>query len=142
MTLNDELAQLNVQHEAEHLHRHMEELNARIARLAIALHVPITTEAEVQHVIQSFAPTPVSQERRAGIERRSPARLATTVERRTNMQRSELRGLLVMRYDAERKLVQLVGAKHSQAFISDVSHSLERHGFRPGTGSALVPPKD
>lgn len=126
------------QHEAEHLRQTLEGLNARIARLSIALRVPLQTDADIQEAIKNFNIPAAPTERRQGTERRSPARLASTVERRTNYQHSELRGLLVMRYESEIKLVQLLGASQSRSMIGSMAQALERQGFEAGAGGSLV----
>ena len=116
----------------------LEELDARIARLSIALRVPLNTDAEVQEAIKSFGVTDVSTERRSGTERRSAERVSAGPERRVNFQRTELRGLLVLRYGLERRLVENVGATLTREIIETAAHSLERHGFEHGAGGLLV----
>lgn len=138
MDSNEPLINNNVMHEADHLRQTMEGLNARIARLSIALRVPLKTDADIQEAMKNLNVLDAPKERRAGIERRSPARLSSTVERRTNHQHSELRGLLVMRYESEIKLVELLGATRSRQMIGSISQNLERHGFGAGAGGALV----
>jgi hypothetical protein len=116
----------------------LEELDARIARLSIALRVPLSNDMEVQEAIKNFEVPSVSQERRVGTERRTPERLAMGPERRASIQRSELRALLVMRYGIERQLVERVGVTLTREIIETAAHSLERHGFERGAGGLLV----
>ena len=132
----EELLQM---HEVAHLGQFLESVNARIARLAIALHVPLSTDADIQQAITTFVETPLSHpERRSGTDRRAASRTHSSPERRVNMQRSELRGLLVMRFETETKLAELVGATLSRQLIHSVAHNLERQGFESGAGGSLV----
>lgn len=126
-------------HEVAQLGEFLQSVNARIARLAIALRVPLDTDADIQEAIKAFVEAPLPYgERRSGTDRRAASRTSSSPERRANMQRSELRGLLVMRYETEVKLAELVGATMSRQLIHAVAHNLERQGFEAGAGGALV----
>ena len=101
--------------EAGHLLEMLTGLNARIARLAIALHMPLNTDADIQEAIHTTDPQPPDGvERRGSSERRCATRAASNPERRATLQRCELRGLLVMRFGTEIKLVELIGAAPSR----------------------------
>ena len=100
--------------EAGHLVEILTDLNTRIARLAIALHIPLNTDADIQEAIHTGDPQPPhGVERRGSSERRLATRAASNPERGTTWQRCELRGLLVMRFGTEIKLVELIGAASS-----------------------------
>lgn len=132
-------SEIVLSHEVAHLGQFLESINVRIARLSIALRVPLNNEAEIQDAIKSFLDVaPPGLERRSGVERRSAERVGQSPERRVNMQRSELRGLLVLRYETEVKLVEMVGATLSSQLIESVARNLERQGFAAGAGGALV----
>ena len=111
----------------------MQDMNARIARLSIALSIPLETDADIQRAIHAGAdmPTPAI-ERRSGTERRTAQRAIASIERRTNWQRSELRGLLVLRYETELKMVQVLGGTTSRQVMGSMAQNMERHGFKPG----------
>ena len=84
--------------ESERLHRMelgLEELNARIARLAIALGVSLEREDQVAQVMhQADDPLPVAVERRTGpAERRTTVRAGAGPDRRRAHKLTELRGL-------------------------------------------------
>ena len=126
-------------HEVVHLIEILTNLNARIARLAIALRIPLDADAAIQKVIDATdLQHSHAVERRSGSERRSPARAAAAPERRTTLQRFELRGLLVMRSDTEIKLVELIGATPSRQIIGSVARTLEHQGFLPGARGSPV----
>ena len=100
---------------AGHLVEILTDLNTRIARLAIALHIPLNTDADIQEAIHTGDPQPPhGVERRGSSERRLATRAASNPERRTTWQRCELRGLLVMRFGTEIKLVELIRAAPSR----------------------------
>ena len=126
-------------HEAVHLIENLTDLNARIGRLGIALRIPLDTDAAIQAAIHSADPQPPNAvERRSGSERRCAPGAAASPERRTSLLRFELRGLLVMRFGTEIKLIELVGAASSRQIIGSVASTLERQGFLPGARSSLV----
>ena len=126
-------------YEAVHLIEILTDLNARIARLAIALRIPLNTDAAIQDAIHSKDPQPpCAMERRSGSERRAATRADASPERRTALQRFELRGLLVMRFGTEVKLVELIGASPLRQIIGSIARTLERQGFLPGAGGPLV----
>lgn len=118
----------------------MEELNTRIARLAIALGVSLNTEHDVQHVMsksfQQVAPPqalPRAGDRRdaqptsfKGLDRRSGT------DRRLAYKWEELRGLLVLRYGVEKTFVQQVGLDATRQIMTTAEQHMQRDGFRPG----------
>lgn len=114
----------------------MHDLNSRIARLSMALHVPLDTDADVMAAIQNLQPPQIEFERRSGVERRSAARLATTPERRGNNQRAELRGLLVLRYGMEVRLAENLGWVATNEVMISSHEKMTRHGFEPGAGGS------
>lgn len=125
--------------EAGHLVEILTDLNTRIARLAIALHIPLKTDADIQEAIRTTDPQPpYGVERRGSSERRSAIRVASNPERRTTLQRCELRGLLVMRFGTEIKLVELIGAVPSLQIMGSVARTLESQGLLPDSRGSLV----
>jgi hypothetical protein len=122
-------------HEAFQLINVLEDLDARIARLATAPRMPLNTNHALQAAINSNdEAASCAVERRSGLDRRPVSRAAASPECRTNSQRFELRGLLVMRFSTETKLAELIGALHSRQIICSVARSLEHQGFLPGAG--------
>ena len=113
----------------------LSDLNSRIARLAGALRIPLDTAAAIQQALVFAEATPPGGiERRTESERRIGVRLASSPERRTNSQRFELRGLLVLRFSTEVKLVEILGAEASRQIIDSLASQAERHGAVPGAG--------
>lgn len=118
----------------------MEELNARIARLAIALGVPLNTDQDVQHVMsksfQQVAPPQALP--RAGDRREAQSTHFKGLDRRSGTDRrlaykwEELRGLLVLRYGVEKTYVQQVGLDATRQIMTTAEQHLQRDGFRPG----------
>ncbi|MEO5658293.1 MAG: hypothetical protein ABIQ90_00655 [Polaromonas sp.] len=108
--------------EVGRLHRmesSIEELNARIARLAIGLGVSLKNESELDQVLHQL---PLQEE--------SPA--LHTPDRRQACQLTELRGLLVLRYGVEQRLVSQVGVSMTRQILAEAEEHLERVGFAPG----------
>ena len=129
--------EFQVSSEAAHICQFLGDLNARIARLAIGLHIALDTEADIQQAIHALADASApALERRSGVERRTTERVAASPERRTYQQRSELRGMLVMRYEAEVKLVDLLGGAMSRQVLGTVARRMESLGFLPGAGGS------
>lgn len=114
------------------------DMNERIARLAIALRIPLQSDQDVINAIQVLQSPQVGQERRHTADRRSPERLAASPERRASYQRNELRGLLVLRYGVELRLAESMGASVTQAVMDGAASHLEKHGFAPGAGGAQL----
>ena len=90
-----------------------EALNARIARLAIALGVTLDHDQHVQEVLQSSRP-------RYGND---PHQLR---------QWTELRGLLVLRYGMEKNYAEQIGVETLKQILIDAEEHLALEGFKPG----------
>lgn len=97
----------------------IEELNARIARLAIALGVSLKNESELDQVLSQIQ-----------LQEESPT--LHTPDRRQACQLTELRGLLVLRYGVEQRFVSQVGVSMTRQILVEVEEHLERVGFEPG----------
>ena len=110
----------------------MGEINARIARLAIALGVSLQSDDEVTQVINRPKSAVLTLERRTGVERRTGERASSSPDRRVAWQWEELRGLLVLRYGVERRYVDEVGVVATQHIMVEAEQRLERDGFKPG----------
>jgi hypothetical protein len=109
----------------------LHDLNARIARLAIALGVSLHSEQEITDVIHELQAPAVSLERRGNSERRMGER-SGGAERRVSYLRAELRGLLVLRYGAQTRLVAELGVTVTRSIIQNAEAQLDRDGFAPG----------
>jgi len=118
--------------EASHFQAALDDLNVRIARLAIALKVPLVSDVDLQSALKNLGQPAIATERRSGSDRRSATRSQEGPERRLSYQRAELRGLLVMRYDVEVKLCDEVGAAAAQQIMESSVATLGRQGFHLG----------
>ena len=94
----------------------MEALDVSIARLAIILGVPLNTDADIQRAMQE----PQNNPALAGME----ARLA--------QKHAELRALLIMRYDMEKRFSDEVGSQNTRQIMEEAAQHLNQRGFRPG----------
>lgn len=110
----------------------IEAINVRIARLAMALGVSLTSEHEVAQVMSRPAAVAVALERRGTPERRTGSRTEGGPERRIAHLREELRGLLVLRYSVERHYVDDAGVIVTQQIMLEAEAHLLRQGFKPG----------
>lgn len=110
----------------------LEDLNARIARLAISLDVPLGNDADVDKLIHRQPPPNVTVERRVNGERRVTARGDST-DRRTAARFEELRGLVILRYEVECHYVEEVGAEATRQILVDVEEHMRKEGFKPGS---------
>ncbi len=117
--------------EVAHLQASFDDLNIRIARLAIALSVPLASDADVQSALKALTDPAVDVERRLVADRRSANRTERGPERRLSYLRIELRGLLIMRYDMEVKLSEQVGSTGAREIIESSALTLSRQGFDP-----------
>jgi hypothetical protein len=108
----------------------LEELNARIARLAMGLGLSLRQEPDIQRVITYQAPH-VSLERRSQSDRRTGPR-AVSSDRRASRQWEELRGLIVLRYELEVQYAQELGASVTREIFTEASDRLARDGFAVG----------
>lgn len=123
MTTNDRDIQLQAQ--ANSLHRmdkSMAELNARIARLAMAIGISLENEDDVRHILMH---RPDSHPLHAA---QGPAFQKLEHEHVL----IELRGLLVMRYGIERHIAEDQGASVTRRVLEQAQSELTKHGFKPG----------
>lgn len=88
----------------------LEGLNTRIARLAIALGLDLTTDVGLRQAME-------------------PGRV---FEPRQRPFLEELRGLLTLRYLMEKQLVDELGSQSLHEIVTDVERHMERIGFRHG----------
>ncbi len=111
----------------------IEELNARIARLAIALGVSLQNDHEVVSAMNHSSATSVVTERRsAAPDRRAGSRSDSGSDRRVAYKHVELRGLLVLRYGVTSRYVEQVGVTVTRQIMVAAEAQLKRDGFRPG----------
>ena len=96
------------------------ELTIRIARLAIALGLKLDQEQDVHRVLHHTAP-PLGHDKEVDRVVHLKARAWT-----------ELRGLLVLRYELERHLVEEMGLHLSRRILEDAELHLTIAGFKPG----------
>ena len=113
---------------------YMADINSRIARLAIALHVSLRSDDDVRAALhelaQDLGPVPeVTSSIAADGHVHAPV---DGSQKRNQALRSELRGLLVMRYGAEQRLVQNMGVQAAHKLMADTEARLQREGFQPG----------
>lgn len=110
----------------------IEELNARIARLAIALGVNLDTPQSVERVIAEAGqktraePPPGVPDRRAGRGSHGGP------DRRQTHKWVELRGLMVLRYGMERQNIENYGLDATRSLMTAASDHMTREGFKPG----------
>lgn len=103
------------------------ELNARIARLAIALGVSLDNENELARVMHQIQGQTGSHS------------VQSTPERRHACKWTELRGLLVLRYGMETRLVDEVGVTLTRQLLVEAEAHLVRLGFQPGADGMDLP---
>ena len=96
------------------------ELNERIARLALSLGAPISTETDLRRILG----------REVGPLRPDDNRHASRVERHAW---EELRGLLNMRCDLMARTLEHLGLDATRRLTELVEDKLRRDGFEPGT---------
>lgn len=121
---------------AAHLQRmsgSIEQLSARIARLASALDVDLQNESELDRVLNMDGGGAPAHERRAAANSALPA---GSPERCKSHLREELRGLLVLRYGVTRRFVDRVGVDATRHILVNAQDQLEREGFKPGAAGA------
>lgn len=107
----------------------MEALNARIARLAMALDVALDDRAAVDALMAMEHFQAVDNERRL-----APAdgHVRVTSERRHAHKCEELRGLLVLRYHLEVTSLKDNGWAVTRQVLVQAEDHLVRQGFKPG----------
>ena len=110
----------------------IETLNARIARLAIALGVSLDNDDEVAALMNEHQEPTVSPELRDPSAQVSGTHASTSPEHRVAHQREELRGLLVLRYSMEKNYVHDAGVPATRQIMDKAEQELERRGFKPG----------
>jgi hypothetical protein len=121
MQMNDEVSR--------RLGSSLEQLNARIARLAIGLGISLDDQVCVDKLMHQPQIQPVAQERRVARQSSYPA---GSMDRRTAHQREELRGLLVLRYHMEATSVNVNGLEMTRQVLRDAQDHLVQRGFKPG----------
>ncbi len=104
-------------------------LNARIARLAIALNVPMDNEAAMLEVMHQSVVAIDFPDRRLAVAGEHPA---LNADRRKAHKREELRGLLVLRYDIQRRSLSQQGLERTQEMVRSIEVDLLHQGFKPG----------
>lgn len=90
-----------------------EALNARIARLAIGLGVPLDQDQHIHDILQSPQPR-------------------HSIDPHHIRQWTELRGLLVLRYGMEKNYAQQIGAEALKQILIDAEEHLALEGFKAG----------
>ncbi|MDD2881885.1 MAG: hypothetical protein PHQ58_15770 [Rhodoferax sp.] len=108
----------------------MEALNARIARLALALCIDLNERAVVDALMAKPQIQAVAEDRRrAGADE---PHVRVTSERRQAHQREELRGLLLLRYQMEVTSLTDNGWNVTRDGMKQAEEQLVRQGFKPG----------
>ena len=115
---------------AERLEASMEALNARIARLAMALDVSLNDRAEVDALMAKQHLQPVDNERRIASVDTPYVRVSS--ERRHAHKCEELRGLLVLRYHMEVTSLKENGWTVTRQALVQAEEHLVSQGFKPG----------
>lgn len=132
MSIEQDQQQAAVEDHLKRVGASIEELNARIARLAIALGVNLDTPDSVERVIAE-AGAKVRAEPPAGIPDRRAARSAHSgPDRRQTHKWVELRGLMVLRYGVERQNIETYGLDATRSLMTAASDHMAREGFKPG----------
>lgn len=109
--------------QAQRLHRmelSIEALNARIARLAIALDVSLKSDDEIARVMNRHLVSAVPHENQANPDHHMAYKW------------EELRGLLVLRYGVETRYVDQIGVIATRQILIEAEAHLVREGFNPG----------
>ena len=116
----------------ERMELSLRDISTRIARLAIALGMPLQTEENLR--LATILPEPIAleSERRAIEDRRAGHRTASGLDRRVRGKREELRGLIVLRYGIEKSLVDSLGVVVARQVMETVEIQLQHEGFQPG----------
>jgi len=132
MSVEQDLQQAAVGDHLKRVGDSIEELNARIARLAIALGVNLETPDSVDRVIAE-AGTKVRAMPPAGMPDRRAARSPHSgPDRRQTHKWVELRGLMVLRYGVERQTIENYGLDATRSLMTAASDHMAREGFKPG----------
>lgn len=107
----------------------MEVLNARIARLASALHVSLDDPSAVAALMSAPKHVVSNERRRVDID---PAERHVSADRRHAHHFEELRGLLVLRYHLETTCLNDNGLGVTCEAMTQAEEHLIRQGFKPG----------
>lgn len=111
----------------------IEALNARIARLAMALDVSLDSASAVQALMDQAPPSPpFTPERRRDDDGQHRAFRALNGERRKAHLMEELRGLLVLRYHFETTVLQDSGLEVTREILEQAHAHLLQRGFKQG----------
>ncbi len=117
---------------AERTGASLEALNARIARLAMALDVALDDKVALQVLMA----TPLVNETGVVATDSSQASVVlpvhVTSEHRKAHQLEELRGLLILRYHLETNSINDNGLAFTRQMLVDGEANLARQGFKPG----------
>lgn len=103
----------------------LEDLAERIARLSMALGLSLADVSDLQRAL-TLAPT----DRHAHFSAHDSSALQYGL-------RTELRGLLVMRYMLVQHYAALVGAGATRKLVAFAEQNLQAHGFAPGADGML-----
>ena len=109
--------------QAQRLHRmelSIEALNARIARLGIALDVSLKRDDEIGRGMKRHVGPGVPDENQANPDHHMAYKW------------EELRGLLVLRYGVETRYVDQIGVIATRQILIEAEAHLVREGFNPG----------
>lgn len=101
-----------IQAHAKRLGRALKHLNARIARLATALHVPLEHDSEIERLLHREA--------------------VPSLDPRQRRMREELRGLLVLRYSVTKSYTEKLGSDVTRDLMVYAEEKLLSEGFAPG----------
>ena len=110
----------------------IENLNARIARLAIGLGISLDREDEVARLMSQNQPASALTHERRNVLELSAVSEHKGPDRRMAHKRQELRGLLVLRYGVETRYVDEVGVVATRQIMVEAEAQLVRDGFKPG----------
>jgi hypothetical protein len=95
------------------------ELNQRIARLALALDLSLDQDADMARVMQHVPPD-------------SGNGYSNGQDRRTEHNWNELRGLIVLRDELEKRCVDAIGLVATSDILVDIEQKMVQRGFKPG----------
>ncbi len=112
----------------------LDALNVRIARLAMALDVPLNDA----HALARLIDQPQTERPSRRTASSVPRPIAITAEHRALHLFAELRGLLVLRYTLQTRSMADNGLAITQQIMMQTDAHLQRLGFAPGAGGCLV----
>lgn len=110
---------------AERVENSLVEINARIARLSMALEACLASEADIVNILNRK--TPFFQHAQAHC-----ASMLDQNEHRLLHQWEELRGLLVLRCELMARSLKDLGLTMTREITVEIEEQLERDGFKPG----------